>query len=122
MIVSWRYMPDSEIPNLEVAVTEVKRRLDAGEPVVLLDCREPFEFDLCRIEGATLIPMNTIPQRMVEVEQLSDRGPVVVYCHHGMRSLNVANWLRHQGVENVTSLAGGIEAWSLQIDRLVPRY
>jgi len=122
MIVSWRYMPDPEIPNLEVTVVEVKRKLDAGEPVVLLDCREPFEYDLCRIEGATLIPMNTIPQRMAELEQLSDRGHVVVYCHHGMRSLNVANWLRHQGVENATSMTGGIEAWSLQIDRLVPRY
>lgn len=107
---------------LEVTVLDVKRRLDAKEALVLLDCREPFETDLCRIEGAELIPMNTIPQRLAEVERLTDRGSIVVYCHHGMRSLNVANWLRQQGVENVTSMTGGIDAWSLQIDRLVPRY
>ncbi len=108
--------------DLEINVLEVKRKLDAAEPLVLLDCREPFEYDLCRIEGAELIPMNTIPQRLAEVEKLTDRGQLVVYCHHGMRSLNVANWLRQQGVDNVVSLTGGIEAWSVQIDRLVPRY
>ena len=108
--------------DLEINVLEVKRKLDAAEPLVLLDCREPFEYDLCRIEGAELIPMNTIPQRLAEVEKLTDRGQLVVYCHHGMRSLNVANWLRQQGVDNVVSMTGGIESWSVQIDRLVPRY
>ncbi|MBY0504238.1 MAG: rhodanese [Bryobacteraceae bacterium] len=108
--------------SLETTVIEVKQKLDAGEPLVLLDCREPFETDLCRLANAELIPMNTIPQRLAEVERLADRGTLVVYCHHGMRSLNVANWLRQQGVENVTSMTGGIDAWSLQIDRLVPRY
>ena len=107
---------------LEITVTEVKHKLDSAEPLVLLDCREPFETDLCRIAGAELIPMNTIPQRLADVERLTDRGQLVVYCHHGMRSLNVANWLRQQGVENVVSMTGGIDAWSLQIDRLVPRY
>jgi rhodanese-related sulfurtransferase len=108
--------------DLEINVLDVKKKLDAGEAVVLLDCREPFEHDLCRIAGAELIPMNTIPQRLSDVERLSDKGGIVVYCHHGMRSLNVANWLRQQGVENVRSMTGGIDAWSLQVDRMVPRY
>lgn len=110
------------MPDLEITVTDVKRKLDAGEALVLLDCREPDEYALCRIEGCELIPMNSIPQRLSDVERMTDRGQVIVYCHHGMRSLNVANWLRQQGVENVSSMTGGIEAWSLQIDRLVPRY
>ncbi len=108
--------------NLEISAADVKQKLDAGEPVVLLDCREPFEHAICHLPGAELIPMNTIPQRLADVERLTDRGELVVYCHHGMRSLNVANWLRQQGVENVRSMTGGIDAWSLQIDRLVPRY
>lgn len=108
--------------DLEMNVLEVKRKLDAGDPLVLLDCRELSEHDLCRIDGADLIPMNSIPQRLADVERLSDRGQLVVYCHHGMRSLHVANWLRQQGVENVVSMTGGIDAWSLQVDRLVPRY
>jgi rhodanese-related sulfurtransferase len=108
--------------DLEISVLDVKQKLDSGVPVVLLDCREPFENDLARIEGAELIPMNSIPQRLSDVERLSDRGQLVVYCHHGVRSLNVATWLRQQGVENVTSMTGGIDAWSLKIDRLVPRY
>ena len=108
--------------DLEINVLEVKRKLDAAEGIVLLDCREQFEYDLCRIDGAELIPMNTIPQRMAVVERLADRGQLVVYCHHGVRSLNVANWLRQQGVDNVVSMTGGIDSWSLQVDRLVPRY
>ncbi len=108
--------------NLEISAADVKKKLDAGEAVVLLDCREPFEHAICHLPGAELIPMNTIPQRLADVERLTDRGELVVYCHHGMRSLNVANWLRQQGVENVRSMTGGIDAWSLQIDRLVPRY
>ncbi len=115
-------MPNPEMTNLEITVLEVKRKLDAGEPLVLLDCREPFEHDLCRIAGSELIPMNTIPQQLATVERLTDRGQLVVYCHHGMRSLNVTNWLRQQGVDNVVSMTGGIDAWSLQVDRAVPRY
>ena len=108
--------------DLEINVLEVKRKLDAAEAIVLLDCREQFEYDLCRIDGAELIPLNTSPQRLADVERLAGRGQLVVYCHHGVRSLNVANWLRQQGVDNVVSLTGGIDSWSLQVDRLVPRY
>lgn len=106
---------------LQVSTAEVKQRLDAGQ-ITLLDCREPGEFQICRLEGAQLIPMREIPMRVQEVESLAEARTVVVYCHHGVRSLNVTAWLRQQGVENVQSMAGGIDDWSMTIDPAVPRY
>lgn len=107
---------------LETSVDEVKRRLAAGE-IRLLDCREPGEYATARIAESPLIPMREIPARLAEVERLADNaGAVVVYCHHGVRSLNVASWLRQQGLENVQSMAGGIDHWSAVIDPSVPRY
>jgi adenylyltransferase/sulfurtransferase len=88
--------------ELEITPADVKARLDRGETVVLIDVREPWEHDLCRIEGAKL--------------------EVICYCHHGMRSLDAAAWLRFQGIERAKSLAGGIERWSLDVDPKVPRY
>ncbi len=84
----------------------------------LIDCREPWEHEIAHIEGATLIPMRQVPQ---SVERIPKDGPVVVYCHHGMRSLNVAGWLRQHAIE-AQSLRGGIHRWSLEIDPAVPRY
>ena len=112
-------MPD--LP-LETTPAEVKSALDSGARLVLLDCREPEEFAICNIEGARLIPMNSIPQNLQSVEAIADEALVVVYCHHGMRSLSVVNWLRHQGVEQCQSMAGGIDRWSYEIDPNVPRY
>lgn len=107
---------------LETSVDEVKRRWAAGE-IKLLDCREPLEYQTARLEGARLIPMREIPSRLQEVETLaSEAQALVVYCHHGVRSMNVANWLRQQGVENVQSMAGGIDYWSLAVDQTIPRY
>lgn len=106
---------------MQVSSFEVKQRLVSGQ-VTLLDCREPNEFQICRIDGAVLIPMNEIPMRVQEVDSLAEDHTVVVYCHHGVRSLNVANWLRHNGVENVQSMAGGIDDWSVCVDPGVPRY
>ncbi len=106
---------------LEVTPREVKNRLDAGETIFLIDCREPYEYQKARIEGATLIPMRGIPASLKEIEAEADKGAVIVYCHHGVRSLQVANWLREQGVE-CQSLSGGIDQWSCEIDPAVPRY
>jgi rhodanese-related sulfurtransferase len=107
---------------LETSVDDVKRRWAAGE-IKLLDCRELLEYDTARLEGATLIPMREIPTRLQEVETLAGEAQaLVVYCHHGVRSMNVANWLRQQGVENVQSMAGGIDYWSLTVDHTIPRY
>lgn len=106
--------------SLEIAPLEVKALLDSGSPVRLLDCREQGEYDLCRIEGARLLPMNSIPMHL---QELDDDGPtLIVYCHHGVRSLSVVNWLRRNGVENCQSMSGGIDLWSRQVDPSVPRY
>jgi rhodanese-related sulfurtransferase len=111
----------SELP-LEISVDQVKARLDAGEKLHLIDVREPQEHALCQISGAELVPMNTVPAQLQKLEGLADETPLIIFCHHGMRSLNTAVWLRRQGIENVQSMAGGIDAWSLQVDPFVPRY
>jgi rhodanese-related sulfurtransferase len=107
---------------MEVTPTEVKQMIDEGQAVHLLDVREQTEYQICRIDGAELIPMNTVPQRLQYLDGVADEQLLVVHCHHGMRSLNVVNWLRQQGVANCVSMAGGIELWSVQIDPAVPRY
>ena len=108
--------------RLEVDPQEVKRRLDAGEKLHLIDVREPHEFAQAKIEGATLVPMRSAPGELPDLEARSEEGPLIVYCHHGVRSLNVVHWLREQGIEACQSMAGGIDAWSLVVDPSVPRY
>ncbi len=90
--------------------------------MVLIDVREPEEFALTRIEGATLIPMRSIPASLQELEAKADENTLIVFCHHGVRSLNVVSWLRNQGVPACQSMAGGIDAWSAVVDSSVPRY
>lgn len=105
--------------ELEITVSEVQRRRKAGENFLLVDVREQWEYALCRIEGAKLIPMRTVPANLQLLDCDED---VICYCHHGQRSLDVAAWLRAQGIENAQSLAGGIDRWSIEIDPTVPRY
>ena len=105
--------------NLEISAAEVKQRLDRGEKLLLVDVREPWEFEICKIPGAKLIPMGTIPANLQALDTDED---VICYCHHGVRSMDVAVWLRGQGVERAKSLAGGIDRWSAEIDPSVPRY
>jgi len=105
--------------ELEISTAELKKRLDASEKILLIDVREPWEYEVCRIDGAKLFPMRTIPANL---QTLDVEEPVICYCHHGMRSLDVAVWLRKQGVESARSLAGGIDKWSAEIDPKVPRY
>ncbi len=107
---------------LEVTAAEVKQRLDAGEKLHLIDVREAFEHAAASIDGAELIPMNTVPQRLSDLEGKADEALLIVFCHHGMRSLSVVDWLRRQGVEECQSMSGGIDRWSLEIDPRVPRY
>jgi rhodanese-related sulfurtransferase len=108
--------------SFEIAARELQAKLAAGEALALVDCREAMENQICRIEPSELIPMNTVPANLQRIEALAEEKLVVVYCHHGVRSLNTVAWLRRQGVENVLSLAGGIDQWSLEIDPAVPRY
>ena len=106
---------------LEVPPQEVKRRLDSGEKLALIDVREPSEFAHARIENAELVPMRTVPAELSRLDARTDAGTLIVFCHHGVRSLNVVNWLREQGVDACQSMAGGIDRWSIEIDPSVPR-
>lgn len=106
----------------EVTPADVKRRLDAGEKLWLIDVREPAEHVIARIAGSELIPMNTVPVSISTLEEKADDGTLIVFCHHGMRSASVVNWLRGQGVAQSQNMAGGIDRWSLDVDPQVPRY
>jgi rhodanese-related sulfurtransferase len=105
--------------DLQISVQDVNARLARGEKILLVDVREPLEYNLCRLPGAKLIPLGSLPANL---NTLLDAEDVVLYCHHGMRSLDAAVWLRQQGVEGAKSMAGGIERWSTEIDPSVPRY
>lgn len=105
--------------DIQIDPRELKQRLDRGDALLLVDVREPWEYEICRIEGARLIPLGTLPASVAAIEQAED---VVLYCHRGMRSLDAATWLRAQGVERARSLAGGIERWATEIAPSVPRY
>lgn len=109
-----------EMP-LSLTVHQLKQRLDRGEELLLLDCRTPEEYALCRLGEAVLLPMQELPQRVSEIETWRER-PVVVVCHHGIRSMRVAMWLRSAGFSQAQTLTGGMDAWSCQIDPQVPRY
>ena len=106
--------------SYEIRPQALKAKLDAGEPVYLVDVREPDEYAICRLPGGVLIPMGEVVGRLDDIA--AAEAPVVVYCHHGVRSLRVVGFLRANGVPDAVSLAGGIEAGSTQIDPTVPRY
>lgn len=101
-----------------VTPRELKEWLEAGENPELLDVREPWEFEVARIEGSRLIPMNDLPERVSELDPDSE---IVVICHHGARSAFVTQSLERSGFTNVSNLEGGLDAYS-QVDSSVPRY
>jgi len=102
----------------QMSVQELKQHLDAGDDLLVLDVREPYEYQIANI-GARLIPMNDVPRRLDEIDR--DRE-IVVHCQIGGRSQRVAEYLKKNGYEKVSNLAGGIRAWSEQIDPSVPKY
>ncbi len=106
---------------MEISCEAVHEKRLRGDSFLLLDCREQDEWHYCHIDGATLIPMSELQSRVVELEQHRD-SEIIVYCHHGVRSLQVAMWLQQQGFQQAASMAGGIEEWSLDVDQGVPRY
>jgi rhodanese-related sulfurtransferase len=106
--------------DYEISVEEVKQLMDQQQPVTLLDVREDWEYQTANIAGAELIPMAQVPD--LAAQKLSPQAHIVVYCHHGVRSLRVAAWLRRQGFSRVQSMAGGIDSWSRLVDSSVPRY
>lgn len=107
------------VPNLQKKLQEDASNSPA-ESFYILDVREPWEAELCRLPGAHLIPMGDMPSRAHQ--ELDPDAHIVVYCHHGVRSLSVVFWLREQGFERAQSLAGGIEAWAQVADPSMARY
>jgi adenylyltransferase/sulfurtransferase len=110
----------SNLP-LEIDCKSVKAKLDAKADLVLVDCREADEYQRVHIEKSKLVPMSVIQDRVSELAP-HKQHEVVVYCHHGGRSLRVTQWLRSQGFANVKSMAGGIDLWAVEIDPGLPRY
>jgi len=110
-------MADAE--HIEVTARELADKRARGEAFDLIDVREPHEYEIARIEGAKLIPVNRLPERVNELDSSRD---VILYCHHGQRSARALEFLRQSGFRKVKHLRGGIEAWSRQVDPGVPRY
>jgi rhodanese-related sulfurtransferase len=108
--------------DYEITTRQLSQLLTAenSAELVLLDVREPWEFQAAHIQGSALMPMGDVPSRAFN--ELDPEARIVTICHHGVRSMNVAVWLRNQGFENAQSLRGGIDAWSAEIDPAIPRY
>lgn len=104
--------------NKEISALDASKLAEAGE-AVLLDVREDSELAICKIEGALHIPMGEIPER---ADALPRDQQLIVLCHHGMRSLNVCQYLEARGFTNTINLAGGIHAWSVEVDPTMTRY
>jgi len=112
-------VPEENYP-LELSVTEAKRRLDAApDRTLLIDVREPWETQICRIDRAKFIPMRQVSEQLAALP--TDRH-LLILCHHGSRSRNVTAFLRAHGFAAVTNIAGGIAAWADEIDPALPRY
>jgi adenylyltransferase/sulfurtransferase len=105
----------------QITVQELGAKLAAGEPIYLLDVRQAEEHAIAALPNSRLIPLGDLPVRAGEVDPPAGTL-VVVYCHHGVRSLKGAHFLQQTGVGPVASLAGGIDAWSRLVDPSVPRY
>jgi rhodanese-related sulfurtransferase len=98
---------------------QLKEKIAAGEDLKLLDVREAWEFETARIEGSTLIPMGEVARRIGELDPASE---LVVICHHGGRSMQVAAYLQRQGFTKVHNLSGGVDAWARTVDPSMPVY
>lgn len=114
----------NSLPNadsLEIDCRAVAARLQCERDFLLLDCRERDEHNLVRIERGRLLPMSELQGRVAELEEFRE-SEIVVYCHHGVRSRQVALWLSTQGFADVKSMCGGIDRWAVEIDASLPRY
>jgi adenylyltransferase/sulfurtransferase len=103
----------------EITPQDLKMRLDRNDRPVLVDVRDDWETKLCRLENALHIPMEELEFR---AEELNQQDEIVVYCHHGVRSAAVADYLRRLGFSRVRNLAGGLDAWAATVDRSMRRY
>jgi adenylyltransferase/sulfurtransferase len=110
---------ESKVTEGEIEVTEVKEKMDRGDNFVLIDVREPHEYQICSIPGAKLIPLGEVPKRLDELDKNAD---IVIHCKSGMRSARACGILKAAGFEHVRNMKGGILAWSDQVDPSVPKY
>ena len=107
-------------PTLEISPEELHRRLQAGHDLQLIDVREPEEYAYCHLPGSVLLPLDEVPRRASEIRT---DGPVVLICHHGVRSAQALGYLRQRlGRTNLLNLRGGVAAWAEQVDAAFPRY
>jgi len=103
----------------EISPEQLRARLGEKRPLVLLDVRDAWETQLCRLENSTHIPVEEIELR---TDELNRDDEIVVYCHHGVRSAAVAGYLRHQGFAKTVNLAGGLDLWARTVDPSMRRY
>ena len=105
----------------QIGPQELRDWLDdpSRDKPLLLDVRQPWEFEACRINGSELLPMATVQARFTELDPIRE---TVVICHHGVRSYHVARFLEHNGFTNVINLTGGVDAWAKQVDPAMPTY
>ena len=108
----------------QISVTQLKDWLDSGErsKPLLLDVREPWEFEKCHIGGSQSMPMRSVPARYPELLRQGREQDLVVICHHGARSFQVGLFLEQQGFSNVINLQGGVAAWARDVDPAMPTY
>ena len=110
---------------LELSAQQLKAHLDARQlesdkqQPLLLDVRQPWEYEVCRIENSVLVPMSQIPAKL---EELDSERETVVICHHGIRSRSVARFLEQAGFSNVINLSGGVAQWAQTVDKQMPTY
>ncbi len=112
-------MADDLLANIEITPREVKGMLERGDKFLFVDVREKWEFETSWIDGAVLVPMREIPSNLAKFEEADN---IILFCHHGIRSLDAAAWLRSQDIAGAKSMAGGIDRWSAEIDPKIPRY
>lgn len=108
-------------PEWEVTPRQVQAMRQDNEDFVLVDCRNPAEYEVAHIQGSELVPLREMANRTDHLEEWSDRK-LVVYCHHGVRSLQMTAMLREQGFKNIWSMAGGIDLWAQDIEPGMRRY
>lgn len=114
------HAPDNQIVKTEISVSELHVKIENQEDFLLLDVRNPFEYDICKLPNSLLIPMSNIP---TNIKHIPKDKPVVVYCHHGMRSASVIEYLaQNHGFTNLQNLRGGINAWANEIDEAMAVY
>jgi len=98
---------------VEITPETLAAQRRAGAPLAILDVREPWEAEICAIDGSILLPLSTLPENLSALPQ---EIPLVVVCHHGMRSMQAVMWLRSRGFENAVNLEGGVDAWARRVD------